>query len=52
MFQRLHNAESYPGTGMGLALCKKIAEMHQGFMTVESKLREGSRFIIFLQIGS
>jgi PAS domain S-box-containing protein len=50
MFQRLHNAESYGGTGIGLALCKKIAEMHQGFMTAESAPGKGSRFSLFLPV--
>lgn len=47
MFQRL-NKEGYPGTGIGLALCKKIAVMHQGFMTADSTEGEGSVFHLYL----
>ena len=52
MFQRLHNTETYPGTGMGLALCKKIAEMHHGFITADGTPGEGSTFSLYLQKNS
>ncbi|MEO5595316.1 MAG: ATP-binding protein [Chitinophagaceae bacterium] len=48
MFQRLHSQQAYPGTGIGLALCKKIVEKHHGFITARSKEKEGSTFIVFL----
>ncbi|MBL0745341.1 response regulator [Chryseolinea lacunae] len=50
MFRRLHNSGDYAGTGVGLALCKKITELHNGFISARSKVNEGSTFIISLPL--
>ena len=46
--ERLHGRSSYEGTGIGLAICKKIVSRHSGIITVRSKLGEGSKFTITL----
>lgn len=47
-FQRLHSTAQYPGTGIGLTICKKIIDRHHGQLSVESKPGEGSRFYFTL----
>ncbi len=48
LFQRLHGKSEYAGTGIGLAIVKKIIEKHNGVLAVKSKEGEGSTFIIVL----
>ena len=48
MFQRLHKREEFAGTGIGLAICKKIAERHGSSITVQSQPGQGSTFLFSL----
>jgi signal transduction histidine kinase len=49
-FERLHGAREYPGTGIGLALCRKIVERHHGTIAAESKVGHGASFTVKLPV--
>ncbi|NNE76335.1 MAG: hypothetical protein HKN31_04605, partial [Pricia sp.] len=50
-FKRLHSRNEYSGTGIGLALCKRITEIHQGFIEVDKNAKEGSTFTVYLPLN-
>lgn len=50
VFQRLHGKDAYPGTGIGLAIVKKIVQNHNGIITAEGKINEGAVFNIYLPV--
>ncbi len=50
-FSRLNSKDKYEGTGLGLALCKKIVERHKGFIYADGKEGEGATFTIILPVN-
>ena len=51
LFNRLHNKQEYSGTGIGLAICKKIIENHKGFIFAKGEINVGSIFTIYLPVN-
>lgn len=49
VFKRLHGRDQYPGTGMGLAICRKIVDRHEGFIQAEGEPGKGATFTIWLK---
>ncbi|RYF62374.1 MAG: PAS domain-containing sensor histidine kinase, partial [Cytophagaceae bacterium] len=50
VFQRLHGKTNYPGSGVGLAICRKVVFNHRGGLTAHSKPGEGATFVVYLPI--
>ncbi len=48
VFQRLHSQEEFNGTGIGLAICKRIIENHKGVITATGKINKGAKFDIYI----
>ena len=52
VFQRLHSKTTFEGTGIGLAICKKIVQLHKGTITATAQLNVGATFTFFLAINN
>ncbi|WP_420156004.1 PAS domain-containing protein [Siphonobacter sp.] len=48
VFQRLHNKNEFPGTGIGLSICQQVVENHGGWITAKSQPEEGTTFLVYL----
>lgn len=48
MFQRLHGRSQFEGSGMGLAICKRVVDNHRGTLTAHSRVGQGSTFLVYL----
>ncbi len=52
IFQRLHGRDSYTGTGIGLALCRKIVEYHGGSIWIDTAYTDGTRFRFTIPVAA
>jgi signal transduction histidine kinase len=50
IFERLHSREAFEGTGIGLAICRRVVERHGGTITAKSALGEGATFVVTLPV--
>ena len=48
VFQRLHGKSAFEGTGIGLAICKRVVVYHHGYITAHSQPNEGTTFVVVL----
>jgi len=49
-FKRLHNVSEYPGTGIGLGICKRIVDNYEGSIAVDSKIGKGTVFSLNIPV--
>lgn len=52
LFQRLHHTHEYPGTGIGLTICRKVVANHRGHLQVKSQIAVGTTFYIYLPLSA
>lgn len=52
LFQRLHDKINYTGTGIGLALCRRIVQIHNGFITAQGEEDKGASFMVYFPVGN
>lgn len=50
VFKRLHSVQKYKGTGIGLAICKKIMEIHGGTITASGEINQGAQFVLYFPV--
>jgi signal transduction histidine kinase len=52
IFQRLHSREEYPGTGIGLAICKRVIQNHKGFIEASGEPGKGAVFTLYFPVNT